>query len=847
MSCFKEYEYDPTGCDHCTELFANYKGGATIHLSAFKDRVVAMQRSIKNAVRSGSTKVPEPVKARFLAGVRNPFAPHARHLDPRPRSRTEAYSFLGEIPNPPPKPQEILNQAGTGELLLTPPHAPIVPSTFEGFTDQAVQQQAPETLQPSSSRGSTAALNTRGRSSSSSASPTPRQKAAKRDRDHDFAAMLHQADAANIHRIEQYQAKNNERMDYLAKSITQVSQMVATLSEKITLIQPQNPQQPQAPPQQQPMIAPPHHQLPPPQQPPHPQEETTHLHPHALLHLEEYPEGDQEIGEEEEDYYEEEPDQGEVEPYDPHHPEMEVPADLVGKFFYLPDEAEVYDDAVVFKGRVCNPDFFDWDTHRGKDIMTPIKWNSDIHFLIDEAPNFTSPMEQEETRGKYFACVRKIVDKYVHSRWGLESNPDQLSLSVSRPSRFLLSLKPDFPNKTLPFSLSSNPTSDSQAEALAFATAPKLGKEAHVLPGLLTTHTRELPDALRTKDFKARQMLHGLLFAHETSKFLGNIGKEAIRNGGGENSVMRSMVQISSNAVVPTLQALIAQAVNTAVKARKDLRERALASCKNPAIKVTLQGGNLFSPTLFDPVNVKQAEDCARNMPPIINVNVAKPQRPLPFTRGQSSNFRGSPRGRDTPRGPYHQGTQQGPRSYRGSARGAYHPTPLSYYYQEDGYSYEGRQQPQNPAPSTRRGGPRYQGKGTYRNQKNKTGGRKWLLSTSAFARLSPTLNLLVPDGPKDHHKGPHLEMVEETPSPLASTPLHLQGEPRTTHFQDVGRGRNRRAAPPTMLLRSPLPCSQVNGRRQGGDKPLCSQPTHHLSHFQDADGGQGEKLHSEL
>ena len=143
---------------------------------------------------------------------------------------------------------------------------------------------------------------------------------------------------------------------------------------------------------------------------------------------------------------------------------------------------------------------------------------------------------------------------------------------------------------------------------------------------------------------------------------------------------MRSMERISSNAVIPTLQALISNAINTAIKIRRELRERALAPCKNPAIKVTLQVGSLFSATLFDPANIKQAEDCARNLPPVFNVNMTKDQHSLPFSGGHSSSFRGSPRGRGFFRGS--QSSQQGPRIHRGSSRGSYYPQANSSYYQ---------------------------------------------------------------------------------------------------------------------------------------------------------------------
>ena len=122
----------------------------------------------------------------------------------------------------------------------------------------------------------------------------------------------------------------------------------------------------------------------------------------------------------------------------------------------------------------------------------------------------------------------------------------------------------------------------------------------------------------------------------------------------------------------------------------------------------------------------------------------------------------------------------------------------------------------------------------------------RWPQMTCLFLCVcSPlaTIGPLHPQLSKDHLKRPHLEMVEPSPQPSHFPPLHLQGKPRTSHFQDVGRGRHRRATPSTLLLRPPIPRAQSIGSRQSSNKPLCAQPTHHLPYIQNADSGQGPEL----
>ena len=66
-------------------------------------RIDAMQHKISYLAKSNPDKLPERVKTRFLAGDKNPFAQHMRHLDPGPLARLPAsVAPLLFLPNPPP-------------------------------------------------------------------------------------------------------------------------------------------------------------------------------------------------------------------------------------------------------------------------------------------------------------------------------------------------------------------------------------------------------------------------------------------------------------------------------------------------------------------------------------------------------------------------------------------------------------------------------------------------------------------------------------------------------------------------------------------------------------------------
>ena len=64
-------------------------------------RIDAMQHKISYLAKSNPDKLPERVKTRFFAGDKNPFAPHMRHLDPRPRTSRSLTCERSSTPLPP--------------------------------------------------------------------------------------------------------------------------------------------------------------------------------------------------------------------------------------------------------------------------------------------------------------------------------------------------------------------------------------------------------------------------------------------------------------------------------------------------------------------------------------------------------------------------------------------------------------------------------------------------------------------------------------------------------------------------------------------------------------------------
>ena len=100
-TCFRQYEFIPEGCIHCSYLIKKFKEGEKKQQAVFLARIDAMQHKISYLAKSNPDRLPERVKNRFLAGDKNPFAPHMRHLDPRPRTSRSLTRERSSTPLPP--------------------------------------------------------------------------------------------------------------------------------------------------------------------------------------------------------------------------------------------------------------------------------------------------------------------------------------------------------------------------------------------------------------------------------------------------------------------------------------------------------------------------------------------------------------------------------------------------------------------------------------------------------------------------------------------------------------------------------------------------------------------------
>ena len=431
-TCFRQYEYTPEGCIHCFYLITRYKEGHKNQQAVFLARIDAMQHKICYLARSNPDQLPERVKTRFLAGDKNPFAPHLRHLDPRSR---------------------------------------------------------------------TARSLTRERSS--------------------YADSPHQA----------------------------------------------------------------------------------------------------ETWEEDEEGIDGYPDDPPGDEYDPLNPELSIPPEFLNDFFLVPDEAIVYNDYIDFLGTELDTADFEWGTHRGCNTCKPFRWSIDIEQFLRQAARVTSKPDASESRTKLFHSISKIIYKPALTHLGLVSHPTKpFTVATGRPSRFLGGLGDDTPFEPPPFFLCHQDTVSNRALALDFAAAPKFSRDSHKLPGLLSPHSHELPDTLRSRDFKARAHLLSLINAHESARYASTISDEELKGYKHMESqlamALRMSERITANYTIPLLQSAITEALASAVAIRKEIRTQALQGCKSNIIQITLQGRSLLCPTLFHPEAITQAKECAGNAPP---------------------------------------------------------------------------------------------------------------------------------------------------------------------------------------------------------------------------------------
>ena len=355
-----------------------------------------------------------------------------------------------------------------------------------------------------------------------------------------------------------------------------------------------------------------------------------------------------ETWEEEEEGIDGYPDDPPGDEYDPLHPDLSIPPEFQNDFFLVPDEAIVYNDYIDFLGIELDTANFEWGTHRGCNTCKPIRWSVDIERFLKQAARVTSKPDASESRSKLFHSVSKIIDKPALTHLGLVSHPTKpFIVATGRPSRFLGGLGDNTPFKPPPFSLCHQDTVTDRALALDFASAPKFSRESHKLPGLLSPHSRELPDSLRSKDFKARSHLLSLLNAHESARYSSTISDEELKCCKHTDSqlamALRMSERITSNYTIPLLQSAITEALASAVAIRKEMRTKALQGCKSNIIRITLQGRSLLCPTLFHPDAITQAEECARNAPPpppVLHVNIDGGMPPRPDDHHQQTSPR---------------------------------------------------------------------------------------------------------------------------------------------------------------------------------------------------------------
>ena len=157
------------------------------------------------------------------------------------------------------------------------------------------------------------------------------------------------------------------------------------------------------------------------------------------------------------------------------------------------------------------------------------------HTLSDLAPPPASTSSKVvvrkdmDLRQELFKVLSRVVNREGYRHFGMQSSTSHsLTLICRRLSMFLESLKPTFNPldsglpKSMPFTLCPAKGAESTCSILGFASGPKLPKDAHKLNGILAGSTTKIPDALRAKDFEARQHLQGLIFTH---KFLRSMNK----------------------------------------------------------------------------------------------------------------------------------------------------------------------------------------------------------------------------------------------------------------------------------------------------------------------------------
>lgn len=273
-----------------------------------------------------------------------------------------------------------------------------------------------------------------------------------------------------------------------------------------------------------------------------------------------------------------------------------------------------------------------------------------------------------DNKGERFKTLALTINATAYKQYGWRSSDSKpFTVGMDRPSRFIGTLHDthdpttSLSHKTIPYQIEStaNPI-------FAFASAPKLPKDCHRLPGLLAGKTKEIPDELRNKYFELRQQLLGLLLIHEGAKLSVSITSEVLPKhctSDRTSSHVKNLSRLHSSLTVPVAQTMINNCLTRAKKLRHEIRTKAIRDIKNPAIRITLTDGGFFSLKLFSDDSVRIAEEFLKVAPPPVYVNVT--------ATPTSSSGRTSSR-------PYERGSYRGAYATPRGSRGHGNPAPHS-------------------------------------------------------------------------------------------------------------------------------------------------------------------------
>lgn len=629
-TCFPAFEYDPRNCEHCLKIINGAK--ENVHdLALFTERITAMRRSIRYALKSKRSNFSPELRHRYeTLGINKQyiFAEGARHLDPRPRiSRSRSSSIIpsdseenctqstakddllatavnttvlegGEPPNLDPIPL-------VGEHLpdLPPPFSPIN-LEFHNVPPPATSASPPPQRKRSRSHFSD--------SNDSSEDETTRElrlrlqeaRSAKKARREAVARPRPAAPAPT-------QSSTNNQ---ILAALQTIRSDISKISTRLSAVENRAPQ-------------------------PLTREPSPEHAAHDWSEAEECLED--EVDPLDEELYHEDLPSFEQEDDDPLLSPSPVPEEH-DAFFYWPDEAIFYDEEVVFQEHCINYGHFDFDHAGGYDTFRPIAWSPAIRALVLASSRVIVKSEESESRTKHHATFSKVTNTelYKHLHIKPAASP-AFHYHCDKISRFLVAIKEPrnrIPFKAPPMTIGLSPDYENPPAIVEFAAAPKLSRECHIIKGVLSSATCAVPEALRTRDFEARQHLLSLIFMHETLQFHLDVTKLDTSR----EPTIKNLERIGGSALTPTCQGAILNALQMALTVRKEVRTKALSTMKLENAKACLADADLMCAELFEPTSIANARDCFKLQPPVVHIHNTT-RNTTSYNSSQTTSRRGFP------------------------------------------------------------------------------------------------------------------------------------------------------------------------------------------------------------